>query len=166
MKGKSKSSHDLLKDDPRLSAVPAVNKYLTNAFTCVCPLSLLALLSDPTFLYLQKGKRRERQPQVAMKYVKTLLGFLIFSFLSLVLIVCLLLQSGEEVDGDDEVEYDSDERERMRELISKKLQRDKGMEKVAEVDDEERGKKPSRRYNAAIIPLFLVSNELDIFLSL
>uniref|UniRef100_A0A3B4XMX1 Spliceosome-associated protein CWC27 homolog n=1 Tax=Seriola lalandi dorsalis TaxID=1841481 RepID=A0A3B4XMX1_SERLL len=26
-KGKSKSSHDLLKDDPRLSSVPAVNKY-------------------------------------------------------------------------------------------------------------------------------------------
>uniref|UniRef100_A0A8C4HV56 Spliceosome-associated protein CWC27 homolog n=1 Tax=Dicentrarchus labrax TaxID=13489 RepID=A0A8C4HV56_DICLA len=27
LKGKSKSSHDLLKDDPRLSSVPAVNKY-------------------------------------------------------------------------------------------------------------------------------------------
>lgn len=89
-----------------------------------------------------------------MKYVKTLLGFLISAFLlSLLLIVCLLLQSGNEVDGDadgdDEVEYDSDERERMRELISKKLQRDKGTEKVAELDDEERGKKPSRRCDAA-----------------
>ncbi|MEQ2189406.1 Peptidyl-prolyl isomerase cwc27, partial [Xenoophorus captivus] len=26
LKGKSKSSHDLLKDDPRLSSVPAVDK--------------------------------------------------------------------------------------------------------------------------------------------
>lgn len=91
-----------------------------------------------------------------MKYVETLLGFLISALLSLVLIVCLLLQSGDEVDGDvdgeDEVEYDSDERERMKELISKKLQRDKGTEKVAELDEEERGKKPSRRYD---VPFFL-----------
>lgn len=69
---------------------------------------------------------------------------------------CLLLQSGEEVDGDgdgddDDVEYDSDDRERMRELISKKLQRDKSMAEAAELGEDERGKKPSRRYGAATL---------------
>lgn len=109
-----------------------------------------------------------------------MLGCLIPACLSLALIACLVLQSGEEVDGDvdgdddDDVEYDSDERERMRELISKKLQREKGAEKAAELGEDERGKKPSRRYDAAALnsfcSVFLLSflkhSELDIFLSL
>lgn len=107
-----------------------------------------------------------------------MLGCLIPAFLSLALTVCLALQSGEEVDGDvdgdDDMEYDSDERERMRELISKKLQREKGAEKAAELGEDERGKKPSRRYDAATLDssfsVFLLSflkhSELDICLSL
>lgn len=90
---------------------------------------------------------------------------------------CLLLQSGEEVDGDDDVEYDSDERERMRELISKKLQRERGTEKAAEPGEDERGKKPSRRYDAATLNssfpvllfylnLGLKESKLDFFFSL
>lgn len=45
-------------------------------------------------------------------------------------------------------EYDSDSKERMRELISKKLKKEKGSEKAAEAggEDEERGRKTSRRY--------------------
>lgn len=71
-----------------------------------------------------------------------------------------------DADGDEEVEYDSDERERMRELISKKLQRDKGTEKAAELDDEERGKKPSRRYDAASLFSDLVRFFFLVFLFL
>ncbi|KAM3842211.1 spliceosome-associated protein CWC27 homolog, partial [Diretmus argenteus] len=80
LKGKSKSSHDLLKDDPRLSSVPAVDKYADD--------------------HDAKG------------------------------------------DMDSDEEYDSDKREKTRELISKKLKKDKGQK--AEPSEEEHGKKSSR----------------------
>lgn len=54
------------------------------------------------------------------------------------------------------MEYDSDERERMRELINKKLQREKGAEKVSEAGEEERGKKPSRRYTSSFLSLYFL----------
>lgn len=59
MKGKSKSSHDLLKDDPRLSAVPAVNKYVIDASTCPGPFLLLAILSYPTFLFFKEKEEKD-----------------------------------------------------------------------------------------------------------
>ncbi|KAM9841274.1 spliceosome-associated protein CWC27 homolog isoform 2-T2 [Aulostomus maculatus] len=95
LKGKSKSSHDLLKDDPRLSSVPAVEK-------------------------MKKGASRDAGA------------------------------TDDEADGDVEdgadsgEEYDSDEKEKIKELISKKLKKEKGVEKAAEPDEEERGRKPSR----------------------
>ncbi|XP_015246900.1 PREDICTED: peptidyl-prolyl cis-trans isomerase CWC27 homolog [Cyprinodon variegatus] len=96
LKGKSKSSHDLLKDDPRLSSVPAVDK----------------------------GKKKARSGNAA--------------------------DSGSEAEGDVDQEglsgeeYDSDEREKMRELISKKLKKEKGGEKPDEQGEEDREKKTSR----------------------
>uniref|UniRef100_A0A3B3CEQ4 Spliceosome-associated protein CWC27 homolog n=1 Tax=Oryzias melastigma TaxID=30732 RepID=A0A3B3CEQ4_ORYME len=85
LKGKSKSSHDLLKDDPQLSSVPASDE-----------------------------------------------------------------EGDSDLEGDMAAgeEYDSDSKERMRELISKKLKKEKGSEKAAEAggEDEERGRKTSRRY--------------------
>uniref|UniRef100_A0A667WL17 Spliceosome-associated protein CWC27 homolog n=1 Tax=Myripristis murdjan TaxID=586833 RepID=A0A667WL17_9TELE len=75
LKGKSKSSHDLLKDDPRLSSVPAVDNI-------------------------------------------------------------------EHVDEDEE--YDSDKKEKMRERISQKLTKDKGKEKPPEPSEDDHGKKSSR----------------------
>ncbi|KAM9307305.1 spliceosome-associated protein CWC27 homolog [Pholidichthys leucotaenia] len=95
LKGKSKSSHDLLKDDPRLSSVPAVDKVK------------------------KKGKSGDAAG------------------------------SSDEADDDDEDgtdsdDYDSDKREKMRELISKKLTKEKGAEKTSEPHEEERGKKSSR----------------------
>lgn len=54
---------------------------------------------------------------------------------------------------DADEEYDSDRREKMRELISKKLQKEKGTEKTTEPSEEERGKKPSRRYDSLILIL-------------
>ncbi|XP_030290491.1 spliceosome-associated protein CWC27 homolog [Sparus aurata] len=96
-KGKSKSSHDLLKDDPRLSSVPAVDK----------------------------KKKKGASGETA--------------------------ESDDEVEGDvdnDDVdtdeERDPEKREKMRELISKKLQKDKGAEKTTDLDEDERGKKSSR----------------------
>uniref|UniRef100_A0A673CCZ0 Spliceosome-associated protein CWC27 homolog n=1 Tax=Sphaeramia orbicularis TaxID=375764 RepID=A0A673CCZ0_9TELE len=83
LKGKSKSSHDLLKDDPRLSSVPAIDKYTDSDDDDVKP------------------------------------------------------------DVDDE-EYDSDKREKMRELISNKLKKEKGSDKTTEANEEDRGKKSSR----------------------
>lgn len=74
LKGKSKSSHDLLKDDPRLSAVPAVNKYVIDASTCCSPpLSLQSCLILHSSL-LKKGKRRKRQLLVPTRYVKIFVG--------------------------------------------------------------------------------------------
>ncbi|KAM4532479.1 spliceosome-associated protein CWC27 homolog [Fundulus diaphanus] len=96
LKGKSKSSHDLLKDDPRLSSVPAVDK----------------------------GKKKARPGNAA--------------------------DSGSEAegdvddDGDGGAEYDLDEKEKMRELVSNKLKKEKGAEKADEPDEEEWGKKTSR----------------------
>lgn len=63
MKGKSKSSHDLLKDDPRLSTVPAVNKYVTDAFPRLSPLFVLQsdLVLCPCiffFFFLRKKKKK------------------------------------------------------------------------------------------------------------
>ncbi|KAM3600199.1 uncharacterized protein V6R79_019365 [Siganus canaliculatus] len=88
MKGKSKSSHDLLKDDPRLSSVPAVH-----------------------------GKKKKAAAGDAAE------------------------SDDEDDDGGDE-EYDL-EREKLRELISKKLQKEKEA-KAMDADEEERGQKSSR----------------------
>uniref|UniRef100_UPI0037E822E4 spliceosome-associated protein CWC27 homolog isoform X2 n=1 Tax=Semicossyphus pulcher TaxID=241346 RepID=UPI0037E822E4 len=94
LKGKSKSSHDLLKDDPRLSSVPAVDK--------------------------KKKKRTSGDTG----------------------------ETDDDAEDDDEDDVDEDEdserKEKMRELISKKLQKDKGAEKTTEPSEDERGKKPSR----------------------
>lgn len=57
------------------------------------------------------------------------------------------LDDDVEDDMDADEEYDSDKKEKMRELISKKLQKEKGAEKTAEPSEDERGKKPSRRYD-------------------
>ncbi|XP_053738042.1 spliceosome-associated protein CWC27 homolog [Synchiropus splendidus] len=85
LKGKSKSSHDLLKDDPSLSSVPALDK---------------------------KKKKKSGE-------------------------------GGDDDDGDEEDSEDDEERQKLRELISQKLKKEKA-DKVAEVDDEERGKKSNR----------------------
>ncbi|XP_008299418.1 spliceosome-associated protein CWC27 homolog [Stegastes partitus] len=96
LKGKSKSSHDLLKDDPRLSSVPAVDK----------------------------KKKKGASADTA--------------------------GSDDEVDGDVEDDSDADEecdpekKEKMRELISKKLKKEQGGEKATELSEEDRGKKTSR----------------------
>uniref|UniRef100_A0A8C5FZB8 Spliceosome-associated protein CWC27 homolog n=1 Tax=Gouania willdenowi TaxID=441366 RepID=A0A8C5FZB8_GOUWI len=84
-KGKSKSSHDLLKDDPRLSSVPAVDSF-------VC-----ASQSDDD-------------------------------------------DDEEDEDDDEDVddEEDSERKERMRELVSKKLKKEKAEENVTEPSYEEK----------------------------
>lgn len=63
-----------------------------------------------------------------------------------------MLQSGDEAetdvdDEDADNECDSDEKKRMRELISSKLKKEKDAERAAEPGEEERGKKSSRRYD-------------------
>ncbi|KAA8584307.1 hypothetical protein FQN60_008092, partial [Etheostoma spectabile] len=99
LKGKSKSSHDLLKNDPRLSSVPAVDK-----------------------------KKKKGTPGDTAKTDDA---------------------SDDDVEGDmdAEEEYDSDEKERMKALISNKLKRDKGAGKTTDPGEEEREKKTSRRYD-------------------
>lgn len=63
----------------------------------------------------------------------------------------MVFQTDDEVDGDadDEIgaddEYDPERREKERELISKKLQKDKGAAETTESREEEREKKFSRR---------------------
>ncbi|XP_017286680.1 spliceosome-associated protein CWC27 homolog isoform X1 [Kryptolebias marmoratus] len=94
-KGKSKSSHDLLKDDPRLSSVPAVDR-----------------------------RKKQHTPGNTA-------------------------DSGDEADDiEDDVyadeEYDSDKKERMRELVSQKLKKEKGAERAPDPSEEEREKKSSR----------------------
>ncbi|CAJ1070104.1 spliceosome-associated protein CWC27 homolog isoform X1 [Xyrichtys novacula] len=91
LKGKSKSSHDLLKDDPRLSSVPAVDK---------------------------KGKKG-----VPGDAAET---------------------DDDEDEDDEDSDEDSERKEKMRELIKKKLQKEKGEDKTTEPSEDERGKKPSR----------------------
>ncbi|XP_071757528.1 spliceosome-associated protein CWC27 homolog [Centroberyx gerrardi] len=93
LKGKSKSSHDLLKDDPRLSSVPAVDKKNEKGAS---------------------GDTAETDDD----------------------------DIEEGMDPDEE--YDSDKKEKMRELVSKKLKRDKGQDKKTEPSEEEHGKKTSR----------------------
>ncbi|XP_026153669.1 spliceosome-associated protein CWC27 homolog [Mastacembelus armatus] len=95
LKGKSKSSHDLLKDDPRLSSVPAVDKKK------------------------KKGTSGESA------------------------------ETDDEDDDDDDNsdaddKYDSDKKEKIRELISQKLKKEKDAEKMTEASEDERGKKNSR----------------------
>ncbi|XP_059214030.1 spliceosome-associated protein CWC27 homolog [Centropristis striata] len=97
LKGKSKSSHDLLKDDPRLSSVPAVNKKKKKGTP-----------GDPA-----------EEDDAAEDDV-----------------------DDDDVDSDDEM--DSEEKQRMRELISNKLKKDKVSEKSTEPGEEEREKKSSR----------------------
>uniref|UniRef100_A0A3P9H0M5 Spliceosome-associated protein CWC27 homolog n=1 Tax=Oryzias latipes TaxID=8090 RepID=A0A3P9H0M5_ORYLA len=96
LKGKSKSSHDLLKDDPQLSSVPAVDKK-------------------------KKGGAGTGESED---------------------------DADSDVDGDVAAgeEYDSDGKEKMRELISKKLKKEKSGDKAAEHggEDEEKGKTTSR----------------------
>ncbi|TMS08128.1 Spliceosome-associated protein CWC27-like protein [Larimichthys crocea] len=85
LKGKSKSSHDLLKDDPRLSSVPAVDNRT------------------------KKSKATSKTTRTRMKSTTRRRG------------------------------------EKMRELVSKKLQKEKGGEKTTEPgEEEERGRKASR----------------------
>ncbi|XP_029921864.1 spliceosome-associated protein CWC27 homolog [Myripristis murdjan] len=93
LKGKSKSSHDLLKDDPRLSSVPAVDK-----------------------------KKKKGTPGDTEETDED--------------------ESIEHVDEDEE--YDSDKKEKMRERISQKLTKDKGKEKPPEPSEDDHGKKSSR----------------------
>ncbi|KAM4719421.1 spliceosome-associated protein CWC27 homolog [Anableps anableps] len=90
LRGKSKSSHDLLKDDPRLSSVPAVDK----------------------------GKKKARPGNAS--------------------------NSGSEADDGDGDEESDPEKERIRELVSKKLKKEKGAEKAAEPDEGERERKTNR----------------------
>lgn len=87
------------------------------------------------------------------------------------LIVCFIwfFQSDDEVEGDvdnDDVdtdeERDPEKREKMRELISKKLQKDKGAEKTTDLDEDERGKKSSRRYDRMIPTAVNLSRSLNI----
>ncbi|XP_053303633.1 spliceosome-associated protein CWC27 homolog [Pleuronectes platessa] len=96
LKGKSKSSHDLLKDDPRLSSVPAVDKKKKKETTGDTP------------------ETDDDEDEDAV-----------------------------EGDMDADEEYDSDKREKMRELISKKLKKLKDAEKATD-PSEEHGKKTSR----------------------
>ncbi|XP_056146692.1 spliceosome-associated protein CWC27 homolog [Lampris incognitus] len=93
LKGKSKSSHDLLKDDPRLSSLPAVDK---------------------------KNERAAAGDTAEV--------------------------DGDEVTGkgDADEEYDSDHKDKMRELLAKKLKKDKGPNEKPEPAEEDRGKKTSR----------------------
>uniref|UniRef100_A0A3Q3LB75 Spliceosome-associated protein CWC27 homolog n=1 Tax=Mastacembelus armatus TaxID=205130 RepID=A0A3Q3LB75_9TELE len=84
LKGKSKSSHDLLKDDPRLSSVPAVDKYTDDE------------------------------------------------------------DDDDDDNSDADDKYDSDKKEKIRELISQKLKKEKDAEKMTEASEDERGKKNSR----------------------
>ncbi|XP_041742727.1 spliceosome-associated protein CWC27 homolog [Coregonus clupeaformis] len=98
LKGKSKSSHDLLKDDPLLSSVPAVNKKKAKGAA---------------------GEAAEGEDDEAAE---------------------------GDADGDEE-EYDSDERQEMRERISKKLKKMKEEEKKKKSTDpseEDRGKRANR----------------------
>ncbi|KAM8828343.1 spliceosome-associated protein CWC27 homolog [Spinachia spinachia] len=90
LRGKSKSSHDLLKDDPRLSSVPAVDK---------------------------KKKKKKTTDDAADGDV-------------------------EDAEEREEEEYDSDERQRMRELVSSKLKKYREAEKASEEEQQE--KKSSR----------------------
>lgn len=55
----------------------------------------------------------------------------------------------DDVDGDMDAdeEYDSDEKERMKAVISNKLKKDKGAVKTTDPREEEREKKTSRRYD-------------------
>ncbi|KAF1377833.1 hypothetical protein PFLUV_G00204840 [Perca fluviatilis] len=96
LKGKSKSSHDLLKDDPRLSSVPAVDK-----------------------------KKKKGTPGDTAETDDA---------------------TDDDVEGDMDAdeEYDSDEKERMKALISNKLKKDKGAVKTTDPGEEEREKKTSR----------------------
>ena len=73
---------------------------------------------------------------------------------SLIVRFIRFFQSDDEVEGDvdndgadTDEEPDPEKREKMRELISKKLQKDKGAEKTTDLDEDERGKKSSRRYD-------------------
>uniref|UniRef100_A0A8C6LGH9 Spliceosome-associated protein CWC27 homolog n=1 Tax=Nothobranchius furzeri TaxID=105023 RepID=A0A8C6LGH9_NOTFU len=82
-KGKSKSSHDLLKDDPRLSSVPASDNEAYD----------------------------------------------------------------DEDDACADEEHDPERKKKIRELVSKKLKKEKGAESSAEPREEEPGKKTSRRFS-------------------
>ncbi|KAF7217452.1 spliceosome-associated protein CWC27 homolog isoform X2 [Nothobranchius furzeri] len=94
-KGKSKSSHDLLKDDPRLSSVPAVDK-------------------DK-----EKGASGNDSDSDNEAY-------------------------DDEDDACADEEHDPERKKKIRELVSKKLKKEKGAESSAEPREEEPGKKTSR----------------------
>lgn len=44
-------------------------------------------------------------------------------------------------------EYDSDKKEKLRELVSQKLKTEKGAERATDPNDEERGRTSNRRYH-------------------
>uniref|UniRef100_A0A672GVP9 Spliceosome-associated protein CWC27 homolog n=1 Tax=Salarias fasciatus TaxID=181472 RepID=A0A672GVP9_SALFA len=63
-KGKSKSSHDLLKDDPRLSSVPAVDKYEQHL-----KVTFMLLLKSERIYFTFKGKRRKERLEAQTRSV-------------------------------------------------------------------------------------------------
>lgn len=61
----------------------------------------------------------------------------------------MFMQTGDDAEDDVDAgeEFDSEKKEKMRELISQKLKREKGAERTSEATEEERGKKSSRRFD-------------------
>lgn len=64
----------------------------------------------------------------------------------------MFMQTDDETDDDAEDDMDAgEEKEKMRELISQKLKKEKGAEKTSAPTEEERGKKSSRRYDCMFL---------------
>lgn len=70
------------------------------------------------------------------------------SFLFLTFIVSTQTDSDDDAEDQEDAvkEYDSEKTAMMRELVSKKLKKEKCQEKMPEHTEEERSKKSSRRY--------------------
>lgn len=81
LKGKSKSSHDLLKDDPRLSSVPAV-KYVLNTLAYMqCSCLVLTKKTHNSALTGRKARNQEMQlryggqnPNIYFHYLCSVFG--------------------------------------------------------------------------------------------
>ncbi|CAG05276.1 unnamed protein product [Tetraodon nigroviridis] len=67
LKGKSKSSHDLLKDDPRLSSVPAVKKYVLNTLVFFWYFCLVLTKTHNSASIGRKGRNRA-MPLASRRY--------------------------------------------------------------------------------------------------